>query len=150
VHRKRRTLALLVLAALPFSACAKVAEEEATGPEPARVVQVKGTNQSRLVLTKKAAERVGITTAPVGEITGPGGDGVRKVVDYSALIYDADGNAFVYTNPEPLTFVRQPVTVDVIEGDRVVFSDGPSAGTAVVTVGVPELFGIDAGVGGNE
>ena len=125
-------------------------EEEATGPEPARVVKVKGTSQSRLLLTQKAAERVGITTAPVGEIPGPGDGAVRKVVDYSALIYDADGNAFVYTNPEPLTFVRQPVTVDLIENDRVVFSDGPSVGTAVVTVGVPELFGIDAGVGGNE
>ena len=141
---------LLVLAALPLSACAKVTEEEATGPEPAKVLPVKGTSLNRLLLTGKAAERIGVKTAPVEEITGPGGEAVRKVVDYSALIYDAEGNAFVYTNPEPLTFVRQPITVESIDGDRVIFSDGPAAGTAVVTVGVPELFGIDAGVGGNE
>jgi hypothetical protein len=148
--RSRWTVVLLILAALPLSACAKVAEEEAAAAEPAKVVKVEGTNLSRLVLTKKATERIGIKTAPVGEVQRFGGDTVRKVVDYSTLIYDAEGHAFVFTNPEPLVFVRLPITVDYIDGDRVVFSDGPPIGTAVVTVGVPELFGIDAGVGGNE
>jgi len=36
--------------------------------------------------------------------------------------------------------VRQQVRVDHIEGDRVVLSDGPPAGTTIVTVGGAELL----------
>jgi hypothetical protein len=138
----------MILAALSLSACARAAEEEATRVEPATVEKIKGTDLNRLVLVKQAAERIGIETATVREASRA--DGPRMIVDYASLIYDADGNASVFTNPEPLVFVRHPVTVDYIQGDLAVLSDGPAAGTAVVTVGTPELFGIDAGIGGNE
>jgi multidrug efflux pump subunit AcrA (membrane-fusion protein) len=72
---------------------------------------------------------------------------LRKVIPYSALIYDLDGSTWIYISPEPLVFMRQPVTVDFIEGDRAILSDGPSAGTMVATVGVAELYGADTGVG---
>jgi multidrug efflux pump subunit AcrA (membrane-fusion protein) len=74
-------------------------------------------------------------------------EGLKKVVPYSALLYDLDGSTWIYVSPEPLVFMRQPVTVDFIEGDRVILSDGPSAGTIVATVGVAELYGADTGVG---
>jgi hypothetical protein len=147
-RRKLRLGALLILAALPVSACAKTAEEEAARVEPAKIEKVKGTKLDRLVLTEKAAERIGIETGLVRETSRA--DGPRKIVDYSSLIYDAEGHASVYTNPEPLVFVRHPVTVDYINGDLVVLTEGPPLNTPVVTVGVAELFGIDAGVGGNE
>lgn len=76
-----------------------------------------------------------------------GNEALRKVIPYSAILYDLDGSTFVYTSPESLVFVRQPVTVDYIDGDFVVLEDGPSAGTEIVTVGVAELYGIDTGVG---
>jgi hypothetical protein len=150
LNRNSWTVALLIVAAIPLSACTKVTEGEASAPQPFKIVKIQGTDANRLELTKKAADRIGIQTAPIGETTGADGVTAEKVVDYAALIYDAEGHAFVYTNPDPLVFVRQSITVDSIDGDRVLFSDGPPAGTVVVTVGVPELFGIDSGVGGNE
>ena len=99
-----------------------------------------------MVLTEQAAERLGIETTAISdsEVQSAGGETtLRKVVPYSAVLYDVDGGAFVYTSPEPLTFVRAPITVDYIKGDVAVLSDGPSSGTAVVTVGSAELFGAE-------
>ena len=74
----------------------------------------------------------------------------RTVIDYSALIYDANGAASVYTSPEPRVFVRAPITVDHIDQGQAFLTQGPPPGTAIVTVGAPELYGIDGGIGGNE
>lgn len=71
----------------------------------------------------------------------------RMVVPYSALIYDLTGDTWVYISPEPLVFMRHPVTVEYIEGDRAILSDGPPVGTDVATVGVAELYGADTGIG---
>ena len=76
-----------------------------------------------------------------------GGGEKRKVIPYSAVLYDARGRSWVYTNPEPLVFVRHPIRIDTIEGDNVLLTEGPAAGTAVVTVGGAELFGTEFGVG---
>ena len=70
----------------------------------------------------------------------------QKIVPYAAVIYGLKGETWVYTNPEPLVFVRQSVSVDYIEGDLAILSKGPSAGTAVVTVGGAELYGAETGV----
>ena len=70
----------------------------------------------------------------------------RKVVPSGAVLYDAQGKTWVYTNPEPLVYVRHPITVDYFDGDRVILSsDGPATGTTVVTVGAAELFGAEYG-----
>jgi multidrug efflux pump subunit AcrA (membrane-fusion protein) len=69
------------------------------------------------------------------------------VVPYSAVIYDLEGNTWVYINPEPLVFIRQAVTIDYIHDDMAVLLEGPPAGTMVATVGVAELYGADTGVG---
>lgn len=73
--------------------------------------------------------------------------GVRKVVPYSAVLYDPRGKTWVYTSPEPLVFVRQPIVVDFIEGDRAVLKEGPAVGTEVVTAGAAELFGVENKIG---
>jgi hypothetical protein len=72
---------------------------------------------------------------------------LRNVVPYAAVLYDPRGDTWVYTNPEPLVFVRHLISVEYIEGDLAVLSSGPSVGTAVVTVGAAELFGIEFGIG---
>jgi hypothetical protein len=69
----------------------------------------------------------------------------RRVVPTSSVLYDAKGKTWVYTSPEPRVFVRHAITVDHIDGDRVVLSDGPAPGTAVVTVGAAELLGTEYG-----
>lgn len=81
------------------------------------------------------------------EVSMKGDDGPRLVVPFSSLIYDIYGETWVYISPEPLQFLRVPVEVDYIQGDKVVLIDGPAAGTKVVTVGVAELHGADTGVG---
>jgi hypothetical protein len=63
------------------------------------------------------------------------------------VVYGLKGETWAYTSPAPLTFVRQLITIDHIDGDDVFLVDGPAAGTAVVTVGVPELYGTDTGIG---
>ncbi len=71
----------------------------------------------------------------------------RLVVPVGALLYDLNGETWVYISPEPLQFLRYPVQVDYIQNDKVVLLEGPPVGTEVATVGVPELYGTDTGVG---
>ena len=138
---------LLVLVVINPSSNATAGTTEETN-QPASVEPIEGTELSRVILTEKAAERLGIQTTPVSEAEAPqgsaGGDATpRTMVPYAALLYDVDGGAFVYTNPEPLTFIRAPITVDYIDGDNVVLLEGPPSGTEVVTVGATELFGAE-------
>jgi hypothetical protein len=114
---------------------------ETTSDEPAVVEEIEGSELSRVTLTPEAAERLDIKTAAVEESKG------AKVVPYSAVVYSPTGETWTYTNPEGLTFVRQRVVVRRVDGDQVVLSKGPEAGTKIATVGVPELYGAEAGIG---
>ena len=137
---------LLILAALPLAACSSQASPvTASKVQPAQVEKIEGTELNRGTLTEMAAQRIDLQTAPVREEQVDGTQ--RLVVPYSAVIYDLEGATWAYISPAPLTFVREPITVDYIEGDMVVLVDGPAAGTEVVTVGVPELYGADTGIG---
>jgi hypothetical protein len=71
----------------------------------------------------------------------------QKMVPYASVIYDLNGDTWVYTSPESLAFVRNTVKVDYIDGDQVILTEGPAKGTKVVTVGVAELYGIEFGIG---
>ena len=81
------------------------------------------------------------------ELSLTGDDAAQLVVPVGALIYDLNGETWIYISPEPLQFLRYAVQVDYIEGDMVVLLEGPPAGTKVATVGVAELHGTDTGVG---
>jgi hypothetical protein len=125
-----------VVAALALTGCAQSAAESAEEDAPPATVE-HSAKGDRVVLTERAATRVGVET-----------DAVRArdsalVVPYSAILYTPDGAAWVYTNPEPLVFARADVTVERITGDEAILSDGPPTGTAVVTVGAEELFGTE-------
>ena len=147
-RRRGWALALLLTATLSLAACAKTSHEDEAVDDPAKVEKIQGTDLNKLTLEKKAVERLGITTALVGNLAPPVAG--QTVVPYSALIYDANGQASVYTNPAPLEYVRAPVTVVVVNGNSAVLSQSPPLGTSIVTVGAAELLGIDAGIGGNE
>jgi hypothetical protein len=82
-------------------------------------------------------ERAGIQTAPIRQ------NGQGTVMPHSAVIYDADGEIFTYTSPEPRTYVRQKIVIDDVVGDSVMLSDGPPAGTEVVTVGAAFVYGTE-------
>ena len=70
----------------------------------------------------------------------------QKIIPFAALIYGINGETWVYTNPEPLVFVRAPVTVDYIDEDLAFLSEGPDVGTEVVTIGGSLLYGAETGV----
>ena len=132
------TAGLVVVAAVSLSACKEVETESATGYEPATLKEVKGNEDLKVVtFTKEGAERTGVETEKVRRKDG------RTVVPYTALIYDPEGKTFVYTSPKPLTYLRAPVKVGRIAGQQVIVSDGPAAGTEVVTVGTAEVYGTE-------
>ncbi len=113
--------------------------------EPAHVEPIEGTDLNRVTLTQKAAERLDIQTADASDERIDGT--ARRVIPYSALLYDEHGNAWAFTSPEPLVFVRQALTVERIEGDLVILTEGPAAGVKVVSVGGAMLYGAEHGVG---
>jgi hypothetical protein len=77
-------------------------------------------------------------------LTGSGNE--RKIVPFAALLYGVHGETWVYTNPEPLAFVRAVVIVDYIEDEHVFLLEGPPVGMQVVTVGGSLLYGAETGV----
>jgi hypothetical protein len=132
-----------ILAALPLAACSQKPAGVSTD-KPAYVEAIEGSDLKRVVLTEKAAERLDIQIALVSEEQVEGTQ--RLVIPYAALIYGLNGETWAYIMPEPLTFVREGITVDYIEGDMAVLLVGPAIGTEVVTVGVAELLGAETGV----
>jgi hypothetical protein len=144
-HTIHITVALIAAASLQLTGCNDKAGGY-TKVEPAEVEHKEGEEFHKMTLTEKAMERLAVETAPVREDKVEGA-AARLVVPYSALIYVADGSAFVYTSPAPRVFLRQPVEVDYIEGDMVVLKSGPAPGTQVASVGATELFGTEFGVG---
>jgi hypothetical protein len=138
-------LAVIAFAAASLAACAQPAPEEAQEESAVTVEPVGGSELSTVTLTERSAQRLGIETTRVER-----GQAGGTVLPYSAVLYDEDGAVWVYTNPEGLTFLRAEITVDEIDGDVALLSNGPPAGTVIATVGVAELYGAEKGVGDPE
>jgi hypothetical protein len=145
-HGNRWLAAALSVACMQLAACERAAHSD-HHEAPAKVEKLDGSETSRITLTAKAVERLDLRTVEVREQKVSRSATPRRVVPYSSLIYDAQGATWVYTSPQPMTFVRQRVAVDYIEGLTAVLSDGPAAGTLVASVGVAELYGTEFAVG---
>lgn len=140
---RRRHLGLWVapfVAVMLLSACREVSEEHVI-EEPAKVEPLESTDVARITLTGPAAERLDIQTVPVEQ------EEEQIVVPSAAVMVDPGGVFWVYTSPQPLVFIRHEISIDHETGDRAYLSGGPPAGTAIVTVGVPELYGAETGIG---
>lgn len=143
----------LIVAALPVAGCRSASGAERVNgtraekkPSAITVQRGVGAEFTRVTLTAQAAERLDIKTAAVREWSLPRSGsavGPRKIIPYAAVLYDARSETWVYTNPEPLVFVRHRIKVDYIEADIAVVSDGPPIGTQVVTGGAALLFGTE-------
>jgi hypothetical protein len=147
LERRRRLRAacagfvLIAACAVSLSACGEASTgydyETASHHDPAKLKPIKGTEVQRVIFDAEAAKRVGLQTAPIRQ------NGQGTVIPYDAVVYEADGKAYVYTAPEPLTYVRQEIDIYHVAGDSVVLSDGPPAGTQVVTVGAAQVYGTE-------
>lgn len=143
--------ACLAGASLMLSGCNQERTEGARSgddDQPARLVTVDGSQLRGVVLTARATDRLGIKSEPVREVRAPGAPMPETAVPVAALVYDKNGEVWVYTSTQPHRYVRQSVTVERIEGDLAILESGPAAGTAVVTVGAAELLGTEYGVEG--
>jgi hypothetical protein len=123
----------LVASGFVLAGCDEVPSNQVKS-EPFQLEPIEGSDIQRVKLADRTAARIDLQTA---EVTVSGTD---TLVSHAAIIYNPLGEVFVYTKPEPRTYVRAPVTVSRVTGDRVVLSEGPPAGTLVVTVGAAELL----------
>jgi hypothetical protein len=133
-HIYRLFIALLVLASL-LSACAPATTGEEEGVKPVTLEPVAGTDLNHVILTADAAKRLDIQTAPIRD---------GNVIPYDAVLYEANGNTWVYVSLEPLVFVRQAIVIDHIKGNEAFLSEGPDSGAMVVTLGAAELYGSES------
>jgi hypothetical protein len=143
-HSSKWMVLILVIAglgALQLSACSE-SSSDAASTDPSSVEPIKGTNLNRVTLSEQAMERLGIQTGTV-RVKRVAGGKERKVIPYASVVYTPNGRTFTYTSPEPRAFVRQFIAVDSIKGRQAILSHGPPVGTAVVTVGSQELFGVE-------
>ena len=134
---------LLLVAGLGLTGCQTVAtgaEGDAANP-PATVEEAADGGPAKLTVTPEAVTRLGLQTSPVT----PQGS-----VPYAAVVYDAEGGTWTFVEQEPGVYQRQAITVLGIEGDVARLTQGPPAGTPVVTVGAAELVGVEAGISGGE
>ena len=134
-RRSPRSLAVAsaVVAGLVAGACSEV-PSNLVEEQPFKLEEIKGTDIKRVKLADETARKIDLQTASVRE------EGDRKVVPHASLIYNPEGDVFVYTRPEAATYVRVPVEVRRVVGQRAVLSEGPPSGTTVVTVGAAELL----------
>lgn len=136
VSRVPRSLVValaLLAAALVLTACQEV-PSNLVKSEPYSLEPIEGTDMSWIKLTDETAARIDLQTAKVRR------NGSHKVVPHLSIIYNPYGDVFVYTRPKPQTYLRRPVKVDRVVGDRVLLITGPPVGMAVVTVGAAELL----------
>jgi hypothetical protein len=126
---------MFIFAGLLLSACGPK-ESTSDKVSPSKLEKIEGTDLSKVILTEKAAERIGLET-----VLASGSE-----VPYAAVIYDIEGNTWIYTNPEPLTFVRQPIVIDRIEGNTAFLAESLPSEMKIVTVGVAEIYGTETGV----
>jgi hypothetical protein len=142
--RSTRSFAIvLTILCVALAACGQEAAEAAAGAEAVTVTEIDDSDLHRVTLSESAAARLGVETVAVTE----DGSG-RLLIPYSALLYDAAGATWTYTNPESLVFIREQVEVELIDGGFAQLTIGPEAGTTVVSVGAAELWGAETGVGG--
>jgi streptogramin lyase len=124
-------------AANPTEAAAAV-----SAGRPAHLEAIDGSTVKKITLTPKAAQRLDIQTGKVRQDASG-----RKVVPYAAVVYDKDGSTWVYTSPQPLTYIRHVIIVELIRGEDAVLKEGPDVGMQVATTGAPQLYGAEKGVG---
>jgi hypothetical protein len=105
--------------------------------EPGGAMTVAGKSLGIFILTAEMAKRLGIQTAAVRPERAAGRQ--RTIIPVAAVV-GTGSDTWVYTNPEPSVFVRQKVTVDHVEGDFAVLTDGPPVGTMVATTGAATLY----------
>ena len=105
----RKVAAALVAAALALApaACKQAEAIEVEHYQASKITPGKDGDHPTVTITKLAAEQVGLETATVRRTK----DGTS--IPYESVLYDAaEGQPYVFINPEGLTFHREDVDID--------------------------------------
>jgi hypothetical protein len=137
----KRLAAIVLLTGALTTACAEAPSDEHIVDEPVTVEHIDGSELSRLTLEPRAAERLAIETAETARAKG------MLAVPAGAVLVDPEGRFWVYTNPEPLVYVREQIRIHHEDADEAFLTDGPAPGTPVVITGAAELYGAEFGIG---
>lgn len=123
-----------VLAVAP-AACKQAEEPEAEHYQASKITPAEEEGGHPVVtLTKLGADQIGLETTPIE----------KNRIPYAAILYDAaGGQPYVFVNTEGLSFEREDVDIETVDGDMVDLADGPPNGTEVVTTGVPQVHGAE-------
>jgi hypothetical protein len=155
---RRWMTVVVIIATLGLAGCSDAATGSPSDEKvvPAKVEAIPNQDVKKVTFTEQAAQRIDVETGaiaiapasllPAGTRPSPS----TTVVPYSAIVYDPSGVTWVYTVPQPLTYVRAKVVVATVGGSKgteAVLSAGLPAGTTVVTKGVIELYGAELGIG---
>ncbi len=135
IDRKVAAAVVAVLLAVAPAACKQAEAIEQEHYEASKITPAKdGSGHPTVTLTKLGAEQISLKTVPIE----------KNRIPYAAILYDAKaGQPYVFVNTKGLSFHREDVTVEKVDGDMVDLSDGPPNGTPVVTVGVPQIHGAE-------
>ena len=134
VDRKVAATLVAALLAVAPAACKQAEAVEQEHYQASKITPAEHGDHATVTITKLAAERIGLETVP----------SENDQIPYAAILYDAKGGQpYVFVNTKGLSFHREDVEIASIEGDTVKLTDGPPAGTKVVTVGVPQIHGAE-------
>lgn len=133
----RRVAAAIIASVLAVApaACKQAEEPEVEHYQASKITPAEEEGGHPVVtLTKLGADQIGLETTPIE----------KNRIPYSAILYDAaGGQPYVFVNTKGLSFHREDVTVDNVDGDMVDLAAGPPNGTEVVTAGVPQVHGAE-------
>jgi len=131
---RRLAAGLAVLASgLVLGACSEV-ESNLRENQP---YTVEGPEDAAIKTVKMDDATAALLPVELAEVRKEGG---RKVVSHKAVIYNPDGDVFVYTKPKAETYIRATIKIVRVTGDDAVLSKGPAVGTTIVTTGPAELL----------
>lgn len=128
-------------ASLSLAGCGSGSTSAKTAPPKGPIVKQEPGGLKHITLQEIEVKRLGIEIAEVTKTD------AGLVMPYSSLLYDPTGKEWAYKSDGGTSFVRTPLKVKTIEGDKVILAEGPPVGTKLVTKGAVQLYGIDFGVG---
>jgi hypothetical protein len=135
-------VAFIVATAMSVPGCSGSEPDDGDSYRPAEIEEIEDSDATRVTLTADAAARIGLELASAQR------NGEYITIPYAALIYDDDGEAWVFEADAELTFIRTGVVVDRVEGDVAWLSEGLSHADPVVTAGATELYGAELEIDG--
>jgi len=93
----------------------------------------------KVILSSKAAERLDVQTLSVEK--------TQWTIPYSAIVYDVYGKTWVYEEIEPFTYIRRQINISGVIDSLATLSKPLKYDMTIATVGVPELYGVEDGIG---